>query len=125
MLDLNDLLHFSHVHCVAICSVLVPMNLLATLQTLILVGLNRPPAAIWKSIAIALLAAIVMLLHVLSWFVVGVVMIQTFVLFGLGAVCLGVNLWAASHPQSLRALLERVFSWGRRSLQLVIQGVGA
>jgi hypothetical protein len=125
MLDLSNLLHFSHVHCVAICSVLVPMNLLSTLLTLTLVGLNRPVSVVWGSIAVAMTAAITMLLHVLSWFVIGVVMIPTFVLLGLGAVCLGVNLWAASHPQSLRNFLEQVFSWGRRSLQLVFQGVGA
>lgn len=125
MLDLNNLLHFSHINCVAICSVLVPINLLATLQTLILVGLNRPRPAIWRSTAIAIIAAIVMVLHVLSWFVIGVVMIPTFVLLALGAVCLSVNLWAVGHPQSLKQLIERVFEWGRRSLQLVFQGAEA
>jgi hypothetical protein len=125
MLDLNNLLHFSHVHCVAICSVLVPLNLLATLQTLILTGLNRPQSSIWRSSAIAISVAIVMLLHVLSWFVIGVVMIPTFVLLGLGSTCLALNLWAVSHPQSLRTILERVFGWGRKSWQLVFQGVEA
>ncbi len=125
MLDFSTLLHFSHTHCLAICSVLVPMNLLATLQTLILTGLNRPPSSIWKSAAIAIAAAVLMVLHVLSWFVVGVVMVPTFVLLALGTVCLTVNLWAVSHTQSLKALIERISHWGKRSLQLVFQGVEA
>lgn len=125
MFDFNSLLHFSHVHCVAICSVLVPMNLLATLQTLILLGLNRPLSSVWRSTAIAITVAILMVLHVLSWFVIGVVMIPTFVLLALGTVCLSINLWAVGHPQSLKRVIERVTDWGRRSLQLVFQGVGA
>lgn len=125
MLDFNSLLHFSHVHCVAICSALVPMNLLATLQTLILVGLNRPLDSVRRSTAIAIMVAIVMVLHVLSWFVIGVVMIQTFILLGLGATCLSINLWAVGHPQSLKTFIERISHWGRRSLQLVFQGVEA
>lgn len=125
MLDFNSLLHFSHVHCVAICSVLVPMNLLATLQTLLLIGLNRPLPAIGGSAAIAITVAMIMVLHVLSWFVIGVVMIPTFVLLGLGSVCLTANLWAVSHPRSLKMVIERLSGWGRRSLQLVFQGVEA
>lgn len=125
MLDFNSLLHFSHVHCVAICSALVPMNLLATLQTLILIGLNRPLSSVWGSTAIAITVAILMVLHVLSWFVIGVVMIPTFVLLALGTVCLSINLWAVSHPRSLRKLIEWVTYWGRRSLLSVFQGVGA
>jgi hypothetical protein len=125
MLDLNNLLHFSHVHCVAICSVLVPLNLLATLQTLILIGLNRPRPLIVGTTAIASTAAITMVLHVLSWFVIGVVMLPTFILLALGTVCLSINVWAVSHPQSLKKLIEQVTHWGKRSLQLVFQGVGA
>ncbi len=125
MLDLNPLLHFSHVHCVAICSALVPINLLATLQTLLLIGLNRSLSSIWLSTTIAMTAALLMVLHVLSWFVIGVVMIPTFVLLGLGTVCLTVNFWAVGHPQSLKIVLDRLSGWGKRSLQLVFQGVEA
>jgi hypothetical protein len=101
------------------------MNLLATLQTLLLIGLNRPLSSIWGSTAIAITVAIIMVLHVLSWFVIGVVMLPTFVLLGLGAMCLMINLWAVAHTQSLKALLDRLSGWGKRSLQLVFQGVEA
>ncbi|MGQ9871452.1 hypothetical protein [Leptodesmis sp.] len=125
MIDLNSLLHFSHIHCIAICSALVPINLLATLQTLLLLGLNCPLSSIWGSAAIATTAAMIMVLHVLSWFVIGVVMLPTFILLALGAVCLSINGWAVSHPQSLKKLIEGVTHWSKRSLQLVFQGVGA
>jgi prepilin signal peptidase PulO-like enzyme (type II secretory pathway) len=114
MVDFNTLLEFSHHHCVAICAVLVPVNLLATLQTVILTGLNRPPREQWSAIAVASLAALLMVLHVMSWFIVGVIMVQTFVLWSLGAVCLSINLWSFFHPQSLRGML----AWLGRSLQL-------
>lgn len=125
MIDLNSLLHFSHIHCIAICSALVPINLLATLQTLLLLGLNCPLSSIWGAAAISTTAAMLMLLHILSWFVIGVVMLPTFILLALGALCLSINLWAVSHPQSLKKLIERVTRWSKRSLQLVFQGVGA
>jgi hypothetical protein len=119
MLDLTSILTFSHVHCIAICAVLVPVNLLATVQTLVLTGLNRPASQRWSTIALACLAAVLMVLHVITWFVVGVVMLPTFVLWSLGAVCLSSNLWALCHPESLRGLL--IWLW--RSFQSVRVGM--
>jgi hypothetical protein len=100
------LLEFSHTHCVAICAFLVPANLLSTFQTIVYVGLKRPVAQIWQAFALASLFASLMVLHVLTWFVVGVVMLPTFVLLMLGSVCLSMNLWAVLHPQSMRRLLN-------------------
>lgn len=102
---------FSRTHCLAICAVLVPANLLATLQTLIFVGLGRPCSTICLITSFASLYATIMLLHVLTWFVVGVVMIPTFVLTGLACLCLGLNVWAIAHPQSLSGLLHRLVDW--------------
>jgi hypothetical protein len=119
MLDLTPILTFSHVYCIAICAVLVPVNLLATMQTLVLTGLNRPTRERWGAIVLASLAALLMVLHVMTWFVVGVVMLPTFVLWSLGAVCLSINLWALQHPQSLRVMLL----WLWRSLQSVRVGI--
>jgi hypothetical protein len=75
MLDSSPLLEFSHTHCVAICAFLVPANLLSTFQTIVYVGLKRPVAQIWQAFALASLFASLMVLHVLTWFVVGVVML--------------------------------------------------
>jgi hypothetical protein len=105
MVDFASLLEFSHTHCVTICAVLVPLNLLASLQTIILAGLSRPVSQIGRSAVIASLCALVMVLHVMTWFVIGVVMAPTYILLTLGSVCLSINLWAIGHPASLRGVL--------------------
>lgn len=112
MLDPTKLLTFSHTHCLTICAVLVPLNLLATLQTIVLTALHRPRLQVRTAITLAGLVALAMILHVLTWFVIGVVMIQTYILLSLGGVCLLINLWAGSHPASLNACLQ----WLLRSL---------
>ncbi|HEY9620407.1 MAG TPA: hypothetical protein V6C78_08560 [Crinalium sp.] len=113
MLDLNPIFEFSRVHCVAICAALVPANLFATLQTLLFVGFSRPASHIQLITAFANLYALLMILHVVTWFVIGVVMIPTFVLLGLGFVCLGINGWAIAHPTSLSTFLRQL--WARVS----------
>ncbi|MBW4519934.1 MAG: hypothetical protein KME16_09595 [Scytolyngbya sp. HA4215-MV1] len=105
MPDLNPLFEFSRTHCVAICTFLVPANLLVTIHTLWLVGFARPIQQIHRSIAIAILLALVMISHVMTWFIIGVVMTQTYVLLSLGTVCLVTNLWAIAHPTSLHQQL--------------------
>jgi hypothetical protein len=105
MLDFTSLLEFSRIHCVAICAVLVPLNLLTTLQTVVLVGFNRSTARVWQAAGLAGLCALLMVLHVMTWFLVGVVRLETFVLLSLGTVCLSMNLWAALSPQGVRWLL--------------------
>lgn len=106
MFDFNSLLEFSHIHCIAICAVLVPANLLATLQTLILVGLHRPQVQVQRSTGIAGICALVMIAHVLTWFVIGVVMLPTYVLLLLGSVCLSINLWALTHSLSMSRVFQ-------------------
>lgn len=108
MLDFATVLQFSHSHCLAICAVLVPLNLLATLQTLILVGREQPRRFIQGSAALALLLATVLVLHVLSWLVVGVIMAPTYILFLLGSVCWVLNSWAIGHSASLASLLQKL-----------------
>lgn len=97
MLDFNPFLAFSQNHCIAICAVLVPANLLATLQTLIMVGVRRPSADITLITAVASLYALLMILHVGSWLASGVVMLPTFILAGLAGVCFVVNSWAIAY----------------------------
>lgn len=115
MVDLSFIFEFSRTHCIAICAVLVPANLLATLQTLIFVGRDRPTAQINFITLVASLYALLMIFHVGTWFMIGVVMIPTFVLLSLGCICFGINGWAIAHPTSLSHLLKQLWAKISRS----------
>jgi len=119
MLDFNSFLHFSHTYCIAICAVLVPLNLLATLSTLILTGLHRPMTEVGKVSGCAIAFAGLMVLHVLAWFAIGVVMVPTYVLLTLGTVCFAVNAWAILHSSSLQRLLNRLTEVAKQSFPVL------
>ncbi|KAM3097806.1 hypothetical protein ACKFKF_19170 [Phormidesmis sp. 146-12] len=109
MIDYNALFDFSRSHCIAICAFLVPANLLTTSQTLILTGMRRPPIQVLLAAGVASLFSGIMVLHVLTWFLIGVVMPPTFILLWLGTVCLGTNLWAVLARESLARLLGAIY----------------
>jgi hypothetical protein len=112
-MDYTALFEFSRNHCVAICACLVPAILLATITTMTCVGLQRPTHQIISSAGIASLLAGIMVLHVLTWFLIGVVMVPTFVLLSLGSICLVINLWAILNPGSLARLIAPIGRiWG-------------
>lgn len=119
MLEVNTFLYsgfhnigeFSRNNCVSICAFLVPANMLATLQTMILVALYRPAIELRWIISVSILYAAVMVLHVFSWFIAGVVMAPTFILLFLGTVCLGLNTWAIAHPNSMARLLRSLVNF--------------
>ena len=92
MLDISAVFEFSRAHCIAICAVLVPANLLVTLQTMIWVWLRRPLIQVQGSVAVASLLALILLLHVVTWWVIGVVMAPTYILSALGCFCIALNL---------------------------------
>ncbi|MFM5891470.1 MAG: hypothetical protein ACKPFD_15990 [Dolichospermum sp.] len=92
MLDINALAEFSRNNCIGICAFLVPANILTTLLTMILAFLNRPLGQLWTSTALACLFASVMILHVYTWFMIGVVMTPTYILLSLAVTCLLTNL---------------------------------
>ncbi|MDX2228459.1 MAG: hypothetical protein NW220_02390 [Leptolyngbyaceae cyanobacterium bins.349] len=125
MLDLNTLFAFSHTYCVAICAVLVPFNLLTTLLTLTLVGLKRAPMRVWPSSGLAIAGSLLMVSHVFTWLVVGVVRVPTFVLFSLGLTCLVLNLWAICQAESLRGVVRLVVQWVQQSFRFMVQRVEA
>ncbi len=77
---------WSRQHCGAICTVLVPANLLATLATLWL--LVRSDQRLRGTALLGSGLAVVLALHVSTWLAIGVVTPVTFVLFSLGAICL-------------------------------------
>jgi hypothetical protein len=104
MLDFNTLAEFSRNNCIGICAFLVPANILTTLLTMILVFLNRPLGQVWISTGLACLFASIMVLHVYTWFMIGVVMTPTYILLSLAVTCLLTNLF--------------LIIWRRNSLQL-------
>ncbi|MGB7272874.1 MAG: hypothetical protein WBC69_06230 [Geitlerinemataceae cyanobacterium] len=110
MLDFHTLSEFSRTHCVTICTFLVPANLLLTLATLSLTVLGRPASQVRVAAGTASLFALVMVLHVSTWFAIGVVQAETFILLSLGATCFGVNVWAIVHSRSMKQLGQSFFS---------------
>ncbi len=94
MFDLNALIQFSSTYCIGICAFLIPANLLATSSTIILTLLHRPSVQIWQSAAIASVFASLMILHVLAWFMIGVVMAPTYILLSLATICVLANFGA-------------------------------
>lgn len=112
MLDLHTLAELSRTHCVAICAFLVPANLLLTFTTIALTVIGRPTSQVRPIVGLASLCALVMVLHVSTWFAIGVVQAETFILLSLGATCLGVNLWAIADSARMKQL-------GRSAISLV------
>jgi hypothetical protein len=94
MLDFNALAEFSRANCVSICAFLIPANLIASSLTIILTLLHRPTHQVWQAAGIASTFASVMILHVYTWFIIGVVMAPTYILLSLAITCLVTNLIA-------------------------------
>ena len=94
MFDLHSVSEFSRAHCISICAFLVPAILVATSVTMIFTALRRPQAQVWQAAGIASIFAVGMILHVFTWFVVGVVMAPTYILLWLGSSCLFTNFGA-------------------------------
>ncbi|WP_460201289.1 hypothetical protein [Scytonema sp. NUACC21] len=92
MLDLNSLAEFSRTNCVSICAFLVPANLVTTILTMIFTALHRPSHQIYQTAGIASFFAFTMVLHVYTWFAVGVVMAPTYILLLLALTCLVANI---------------------------------
>jgi len=94
MLDLNTLAEFSRTNCIGICAFLVPANLLTTLVTMILTWKQRSSQQVHQSAGIAIAFAVIMILHVYTWFAIGIVMAPTYILLSLAVTCLLANLGA-------------------------------
>jgi hypothetical protein len=99
--DLEPIFQFSRNNCVAICAFLVPVNLLTTIQTFILLVLQRPLFQLRLSAIIAIAFALTLFLHIATWFIVGVITPVTFILGGLGATCIVINLALVTYRKSL------------------------
>ncbi|NER28801.1 MAG: hypothetical protein F6J89_14475 [Symploca sp. SIO1C4] len=111
MLKIVTLFEFSRANCIAICTFLVPANLVLTSLTLALMGLARSPQLQARVAAVvALLPAVLIMLHVYTWFAVGVVRTPTFILLLLSFICIGINTWGITHANSLVYLVRGLFS---------------
>ena len=102
MFEVEPIFEFSRHHCVAICSLLVPANLIATIATLYLVVRGRSLFKLRWSQAIASFFAVTLFLHVSTWFIIGIITPVTFILFALGTSCLFVNSLAVAYRQEFR-----------------------
>lgn len=103
---LEMMMHFSHTYCVSICGFFMVFNVLGTGQTVLFTGLNLPSWQIKLMASMSSLFALVIISHVFSWFVVGVVQWQTFVLLFLCSLFLAINIWAFCDANSQRKLLN-------------------
>jgi hypothetical protein len=110
MFDFNSLFEFSRTNCVAICAFLVPINLLLTTRTIVLTGLQRPQSQVQQAAVFACIPAAMMILHVCTWLMIGVIMAPTYILLGLASTCLATNLWANTYPQSMIRLFTALLT---------------
>ena len=108
MFDLEPLFQFSRNNCIAICAFLVPANLITTVQTFVLLWLQRPLFQLRLGATVAIVFALTLFLHIATWFVIGVVTPVTFILAGLGTTCIVINLALVIYRDSLQAYFS---SW--------------
>jgi hypothetical protein len=94
MLDFNTLAELSRANCAGICAFLIPANILSTLLTIVITATNRPTVQVWQAAGFASIFAWVMMFHVYTWFMIGVVMLPTYILLVLAVTCLLANLAA-------------------------------
>ena len=110
MFGLEPIFEFSRNNCSAICSFLVPANLLTTVITITLAIENQSRSKILGSMGIASLLAIALFLHVSTWFIIGVITPITFILFGLGSTCLMINVLAVIYRQAISQIISSKLS---------------
>lgn len=97
MFDFNTLADFSRANCISICAFLIPANLITTLLTMHLTALRRSPVQVWQMAGIGSILAVLMLYHVFTWFIVGIVMAPTYILLCLGSICFFTNIVAIAY----------------------------
>jgi hypothetical protein len=99
-LDFSTINHLSRCHCVAICAFLVPTNLLLSSAVILLTGLDRSPQVRRNLSIVGTFAALLLIAHVTSWWIVGVIAPATFILPALGIVCTVIN-WSCIKYSSI------------------------
>jgi hypothetical protein len=84
---------------------------------MILTGLQRPQRQVRLAAVFAWIPAGVMVLHVWTWWMIGVVMAPTFILLGLACICVGINIWASLFPQTMASFLRGGWFWVMRRIR--------
>lgn len=102
---LEPIFAFSRNHCVAICAFLVPANLITTLTILSLSALSHSPRYLKALATLEGGLALIMMLHVATWFMIGVVTPITFILIGLALTCLVATGVTITYPTTYRTLI--------------------
>jgi phosphate/sulfate permease len=120
MLELNSIAEFSRCHCIGICAVLVPTNLLLTIATMLSTALGRSTSTIYATVGLSILPAVVLLLHVITWWSIGIVMLPTYILPVLAVTCLTINTYAAVNPQQMGNLLRKTYSMSITKYQQLV-----
>ncbi len=120
MLELNSIAEFSRCHCIGICAFLVPTHLLLASATMWFVTLDRSLQQIYTTVGLSTLAASVMLLHVATWWAIGVVMLPTFILPLLAVTCLAIDAVAVFWPHQMRSFLLTIFRFSIAKYQQLV-----
>ncbi|MDJ0510982.1 MAG: hypothetical protein QNJ64_17265 [Crocosphaera sp.] len=108
MFDIISITEFSRNNCISICAFLVPTNLLTTLLSLIFIVTKPSRTKLLTSVTIATLFAIILSLHVASWWIVGVIKAPTFILLALATVCISLNVWAIAESKREEPWLSKM-----------------
>jgi hypothetical protein len=116
MLDLATLNHFSRCNCVAICAALIPVNLLISTAVIVLSALDRSPQKRQRLAILGLFPALLLISHVASWWIVGVVAPASFLLPSIALLCTIINwlcLWKPAIVQQQYGVLRN--RWAART----------
>ena len=108
MINFELFSEFSMTHCIALCAFLVPANLLVSLQIILFAAFERPRYQLWLVAAVSALYASALVLHDVSWLMIGVVKAPTFILIFVAALCLSVNAWAIARPSHFVYIRRRL-----------------
>lgn len=92
MFDFNTLADFSRANCISICAFLIPANLITTFLTIHLTALRRSSVQVWQMAGIGSIFAGLMICHVFTWFMIGIVMAPSYILLCLGSICVATNI---------------------------------
>jgi hypothetical protein len=120
MLELNSIAEFSRCHCIGICAFLVPTHLLFASTIMWFVAVDRSLRQIYTAVGLSVFAAIIMLLHVATWWAIGVVMLPTFILPTLAITCLAIDMIAVFLPGQMRDFLLKIFRFSITKYQQLV-----
>ncbi len=115
MYNIIAFFEFSRNNCVSFCAVLVPANLLLTIITWSLFFLMPKVNYGWVAFSSLLgnTLSLILILHVVSWWTVGVVEAPSFILVFLGGICLTLNLLAMIFAEKLQSFLRTYLKTNR------------